>query len=1101
MRAAIDSPSLAEAGVSTDQSGTMIGHYKLLQEIGEGGFGIVFMAEQQEPVQRKVAVKIIKAGMDTREVIARFEAERQALALMDHPNIAQVLDGGTTENGRPYFVMELVRGIPITQYCDQAELSTRERLELFIKVCRAIQHAHQKGVIHRDLKPGNILVTLHDGEPVPKVIDFGVAKALGQKLTEKTLFTRFEQMLGTPAYMSPEQAALGGLDIDTRSDVYSLGVLLYELLTGVTPLDAETLRQVGLDKVRQIIQETDPPSPSTRVLTLGKRLLDVARQRRAEPAALNRSLRGDLDWITMKALEKDRRRRYETVNGLAADVERYLRDEPVTARPPSTLYRLQKVARRHRIAFAAGVAVGVALLLGMVVSTWQAVRATRAEREQRHERLRADDEAARAKRLEAETREQLRRSYLDQARANRWSGRAGRRFESLDVLKKAADIRPSLELRNEAIACMALSDIRLAWQWELSPPEKVFMFFDSSFERYAKLDASQDLITIHRTRDDGELMRLPGFTLALSVEPRFSPNGQYLAVNSGPGEANIRVWDLNRKEIIFRGADSSWCRTMAFSPDSRSIAVAYHPNGLIVIYDLASAKTLKTFPQGPLPWSIAFDASGHKLAISSDEDHTVIIRDLETGEAAQSLPHPHAVKGVSWHPRSNFLATACMDRNLYIWDTSTGKLRTTLTGSENVCVSVHFDHSGDFLISDGWDSMLRLWDFWSGHQLVNTPIYDGGSFSSDDRWFTANLDRSKPAIWELTKAREYRLLHIPKESPKRPSSIDFSSDRGLFLSGHGDGVRLWDLVDFRERAFFGNQGCAEVAFHPNGKSFFTAGHSGVEQWPIEVRENDQSQTVNVGPPLPFGERLKTESLAISLDGRTLATVGDRFVHVFDIATRQKRHRFGAQPRAWCVSLSPDGKFVAATSFAHTNVWIWNLESGVLEQKLPFGATAQVAFSPDGKWLVAGDHAEYRFWRVGSWSPGHSISRRDAGNWSGIIAFSADAKMLAIADRANRVRLVDPQTGHEWATLEAPDTSSIGRLRFNSDGSQLAVQSSANYVIQFWDMRSIRRQLAPMKLDWDAPPLPAPVTNQSAGKIIATMLGTTNQNNVSEPRSP
>src|SRR5215510_13948919 len=337
----------AQSDTLTERTGMKIGRYRLLQQIGEGGFGVVFMAEQQEPVQRKVALKIIKAGMDTREVIARFEAERQALALMDHPNIAQVLDGGATTSGRPYFVMELVRGIPITDYCDQANLGTRERLELFIKVCRAIQHAHQKGVIHRDLKPGNVLVTLHDGEPIPKVIDFGVAKALGQKLTEKTLFTRFEQMIGTPAYMSPEQAALGGLDIDTRSDIYSLGVLLYELLTGVTPLDEETLRQGALDEIRRMIRETDPPKPSTRLLTLGGRLAEVAKRRHAEPSALSHLIRGDLDWITMKALEKDRLRRYETVNGLAVDIERHLQNEPIAARPPSKFYRAHRWIRRN----------------------------------------------------------------------------------------------------------------------------------------------------------------------------------------------------------------------------------------------------------------------------------------------------------------------------------------------------------------------------------------------------------------------------------------------------------------------------------------------------------------------------------------------------------------------------------------------------------------------------------------------------------------------------------------------------------------------------------------------------------------------------------
>jgi serine/threonine protein kinase/tetratricopeptide (TPR) repeat protein len=377
-----------------EQIGTAIGRYRLLQQIGEGGFGIVFMAEQTEPVQRKVALKVIKAGMDSREIIARFEAERQALALMDHPNIARVLDGGTTASRRPYFVMELVRGIPITEYCDQGRLSTRERLGLFVKVCRAVQHAHQKGVIHRDLKPGNVLVTLHDGQPVPKVIDFGVAKALGQKLTEKTLFTRFEQMIGTPAYMSPEQAALGGLDIDTRADIYSLGVLLYELLTGVTPLDAETLRKGALDEVCRMIRETDPPKPSTRLQSMGGRLAEVARCRQAEPAILSRLVRGDLDWITMKCLDKDRQRRYETVNGLTRDIERHLDNETVVARPPSRAYRFQKLVRRNKLAFGAGALVFLVLVIGVVASTREAIRARQAEQEQT--RLRQQAQSAQA---------------------------------------------------------------------------------------------------------------------------------------------------------------------------------------------------------------------------------------------------------------------------------------------------------------------------------------------------------------------------------------------------------------------------------------------------------------------------------------------------------------------------------------------------------------------------------------------------------------------------------------------------------------------------------------------------------------------------------
>ena len=421
-------PTMAEQPLA-ECAGTVIGPYKLLEQIGEGGFGVVFMAEQSSPVRRKVAVKVIKPGMDTRQVIARFEAERQALALMDHPHIAKVLDAGATENGRPYFVMELVKGIPITGYCDQHQLALPERLELFITVCQAVQHAHQKGIIHRDLKPSNVLVADFDDRAVPKIIDFGVAKAMCGQLTDKTLFTGFAQLLGTPLYMSPEQAALNSIDIDTRSDVYSLGVLLYELLTGTTPLGQQRLWTAPFDETLRLLREEDPPKPSTRLATIDN-LRFVAANRHMEPVRLTRLVRGELDWIVMKALEKDRSRRYQTATGFASDVERYLADEEVQACPPTTVYRLCKFARRNKATLVAAVLVLGSLIGGIVGTSWQAVRATDernekedARRESAANERKAVAEAARARdqealaereRVRAETNFRLAREAVDQ---------------------------------------------------------------------------------------------------------------------------------------------------------------------------------------------------------------------------------------------------------------------------------------------------------------------------------------------------------------------------------------------------------------------------------------------------------------------------------------------------------------------------------------------------------------------------------------------------------------------------------------------------------------------------------------------------------------
>jgi eukaryotic-like serine/threonine-protein kinase len=493
-----------------ESHGTVLGPYKLLEQIGEGGFGVVFLAEQTQPVRRMVALKILKPGMDTRQVVARFEAERQALALMDHANIAQVFDGGQTASGRPYFVMELVRGIPITDFCDENHLPVRPRMELFVTVCHAIQHAHQKGIIHRDVKPSNVLATLHDAKPMVKVIDFGVAKALGQQLTEKSLLTTGAQMIGTPLYMSPEQAELSGREVDTRTDVYALGVLLYELLTGTTPFDEERLRTAGYDEFRRIIREEEPPRPSTRVSTLGLAATMVSTRRESDPKRLSRLFRGDLDWIVMKALEKDRDRRYETASALAADVQRYLADEPVLARPPSPRYRLGKFLRKHRgPVLAAGVI--LVLLVGGIISTSMALL--------RAERLRQI----------AEENEQTAQTEKTNALASAAAARLAQDNEAAQRKKAEAAQRQAME------ALRATTDDvvgqLIGARPALSPSEKTFL--EKTLKRWQTFAAE---------KGDGELarhIRAEGVARVAYLRLKLSEQDAALA---GFGEASV-LWE------------------------------------------------------------------------------------------------------------------------------------------------------------------------------------------------------------------------------------------------------------------------------------------------------------------------------------------------------------------------------------------------------------------------------------------------------------------------------------------------------------------------------------------------------------------------------
>ena len=653
--------------------GQTLGRYKLLEKIGEGGCGTVYVAEQEKPVRRRVALKVIKLGMDTREVIARFEAERQALAMMDHPHIAKVLDAGTTQAGRPYFVMELVRGIRITDYCDQAHLSTKERLDLFIKVCQAIQHAHQKGIIHRDIKPSNILVTLHDGVAVPKVIDFGIAKATEGRLTEATVYTQLHQFLGTPAYMSPEQAEMTGLDIDTRSDIYSLGVLLYQLLTSQTPFDGKELLASGLDAMRKTIREKEPMRPSTRLAELkGDELTTTAKRRSVASAKLLHQLQGDLDCIVMKALEKERTRRYDTANGFAMDLQRFLSNEPVVARPPSTAYRLQKFIGRNKGMVGAAVVVAAALVVGILGSTWQAVRATRAETAARRNFYIADMHLAQQA-WEQNNIEQLRQLLEETAM---YPGRGLEWYYWQRQLHLEM-----MTLRGHLYGVLAVA---------FSPNGQRIV--TCSYDKTAK---------VWEAATGKELLTLKGHS-AWVISLAFSPDGQRIV--TGSADQTAKVWEAaTGKELLTLKGHSAHIRSVAFSPNGHRI-VTGSSDATAKVWDAATGTELLTLKghDGTIR-SVAFSPDGLRI-VTGSRDNTAKVWEAATGKELFPLKgHTNAIFSVAFSPDGHRIATGSGDATVKVWEAGSGRELLTCKGHSAEIGSVAFSPDGQRIVSGSID--------------------------------------------------------------------------------------------------------------------------------------------------------------------------------------------------------------------------------------------------------------------------------------------------------------------------------------------------------------------------------------------------------------
>jgi serine/threonine protein kinase/WD40 repeat protein len=1091
-----------------ERPGTVIGSYKLLQQIGEGGMGVVWMAEQTQPVRRKVALKVIKPGMDSRQVIARFEAERQALAMMDHVNIARVLDGGTTENGRPYFVMELVHGVPITKYCDDNHLTPRERLELFVPVCQAIQHAHQKGIIHRDIKPSNVMVTLYDGKPVPKVIDFGVAKATEQKLTERTLFTQYGTMVGTFEYMSPEQAEMSALGVDTRSDIYSLGVLLYELLTGSTPLSHKRVTEAGYAEILRMIKEEEPQKPSTRLSDSGEALASISANRHTEPAKLTKLVRGELDWIVMKALEKDRNRRYESASGLARDLQRYLNDEPVQAYPPSASYRMRKLMRRHKGAVLTASLVVLALVGGIIGTTWGMLHATDAEADalkeagQKEIALLEKDGAFKAAQASArDAQDQLLQALRNQARAERTSGRPGQRFEALKAIRKAAQIRVTPELRTEAMAALVLPDLEIAQGWDGFPEGTLTLSFDAEFERFARLSRT-GIVTVGRLRDNREEVisqfrahgQPPFYGLWLSPDGRFVAYGHSRA---GDGVARgVCVWKVDRPEptMLIDAPEGVCGNALAFRPNGQQLAIG-HADRAVSVYDLVTGERVQRLANRFKVVNVAFHPRKSLLALACENGGAVLF-DVDTGAELPALRHPPGVSytfSVAWHPDGRRLAAGCNDQKIHIWDTQTGtEVMPPWVGTGNGS-QVAFNHAGDRLGSTDWSGVTHVWDTATGRLLLTAPGFYW-HFSPTDHLHGYHFEGTKVKLWRLASGRELRVLRRRNaDSLERIHSPVVHAD-GRILAACS---RQDDYPDKSSVCFFDISTGDELAsvklaedrpgsFHKS-VGWITCGPCGLLQWPAQF-DPARPEVLRVGPPATVSPGLGSRRAVIaraSADGGVLAVPDGSFTALIHRERPAERLKLGPQFDVRFAAVSPDGRWVATCSHfmdgRSKSTRIWDADTGKEVHQLPLEGSTGATFSPDGRWLATFHWSGTQLWKVGTWQPGR--------RFEGEPLFSPDSRLIALGGVIGVIRLLETDTGREVARLTGPEATWYKPVCFTPDGTRLIATKSDEKAIHVWDLRAIRQQLKGMDLDWEWPEFGPAEPKAQAAKFMKVEIVT------------
>jgi WD40 repeat protein/serine/threonine protein kinase len=1092
------------------QAPERLGDFRILRKIGEGGMGVVYEAVQ-ESLGRHVALKVLPSlGPTGSSRLERFRLEARSAARLHHSNIVPVFGVGEC-NGVHYYAMQYIAGVGLdvvlrdlrrirnqanaepcadetrsmtisvaaahgllsgpqtagappdestsntATHADRtgagfvapgnapsdgsttgilsnsgSELSNqfdtryyRSAARVALQVAEALAYAHAQGVLHRDIKPSNLLL---DASGNVWVTDFGLAKA------DEDGPTRTGDIVGTLRYMAPER--FRG-ESDPRNDVYGLGATLYELLTLCPAFDQKD----GLGLIMQVTRK-DPRAPRS----------------------VDGRIPRDLDTIVRKAMAKEPSARYPSAGALAEDLRRFLADRPILARRVGPSERIWRSCKRNPAL--ASMAAAMAMVLGTcaIVACVAAFRF----REQR-DRVRA--EKRRAEQAEREKTNLLRESYLEQARARRWSGRAGRRFESLDALAKAAAIRPASDLRNEAIACMTLPDLRPGQSWAGSPSRAVSLGFDAPFERYARLDP-QGVISVRSVASDEELVRLP---IDGSGPKRlvFSPDGRCLAV-APFDRARLVVWELASRRALYEVPAGSASRPLSWSPDGRRIAIVDGRNGKIGIVEVDTGREISSLDRVPRVHDLAFAPDGRRLAVTREDSSVLRIYDTLDGTFWEQL-HPATVYAAAWRPDGRLLATACADRLIHIVNTDERREVATLAGHLSEVTRVTYNHSGDLLASYGWDNMVRLWDAHTGTLQASVPAigWEDVKFSLDDRRLACDIDGKWIRLWDVAPGSECRTLHGHQGPGKGPLALEFHPDGWLLASGCCDGVRLWDSLHGRELARLPQQYAESILFEPDGKGLVEYSRAGVSHWPIRPDPGGTAGGFTIGPPrkiVTLASHSRDDRLAWIRPGKTFAAshASSARVLVVDVSSANKPPELKIDSKQSQISLSPEGHWMATGGARYGGVSVWDLQRRVCVKSWN-GLRARTAFSPDGRWLVTGSPSAYQFWETGTWRRGLEVPR-DRPTLMGLMAFSADGSMLAVAHSTREVHLIDPATGSLLAALAAPNPQLISCLAFSQDGSRLAV-ANEDHTVQLWDLGQIRRQLAELGLDWDPPSSP------------------------------